>query len=77
VNLINGLQQFEWNVKDDCLASIATVNLLGCCDVNTTKRSLELCGGHLKVEKLVGDRLLKFIGFLLNYNHSEDNEKKG
>jgi len=65
VDLVDRFQQFEWDVQDDSLASISTVNLLGGCDVDATKRSLQLCGGHLKIEKLVGNRLLKFIGFLL------------
>lgn len=65
VDLVDGLQQFEWNVKNDSLLSVSTVNLLGSCDVDATKRSLQLCGGHLKVEKLVGNRLLEFIGFLI------------
>jgi hypothetical protein len=65
LNLIDVLQQFERNVQEDGLASLTAVNLLSCCDVNATKRNLELCGSHLKVEKLVGNRLLEFIGFLL------------
>ena len=64
MDLIDRFQQFEWDVQDDSLATASTVNLLGSCDVNASKRCLELCGGHLKVEKLIGDGLLELIGFL-------------
>jgi hypothetical protein len=64
LDLVEGLLELEGHVHNDGLASRSTVNLLGGGDVQVTEGSLQLSGGHLKVEKLLGDLGLEFIWLL-------------
>jgi hypothetical protein len=64
LNLIERFQQFEGDIQDNSLAASSAVDFLGCCDVEIPEGRLELGGGHLKVEKLLGDGGLELIGFL-------------
>jgi len=64
LDLLEGLLKLEWHINDDSLASSTTVNLLGCGDVEVTERCLQVGGGHLEVEKLLGDLGLKLIRLL-------------
>lgn len=74
LNLLEGPLKLEGHVDDDGLASSSAVNLLGGGDVKVTEGSLQLSGGHLKVEKLLGDLGLKFIGLL--FVRTENQERK-
>jgi hypothetical protein len=60
LDLLERLVELVGNVKDDCLTSSRAVYLLCSSDVKITKGGLEV-GGHLKVEKFLCDRSLKFI----------------
>jgi len=64
LDLLEGPLELEGHVNDDGLASSSTVNLLGGGDVKVAEGSLQLSGGHLKVEKFLGDLGLEFIGLL-------------
>jgi hypothetical protein len=65
VDLVEGLEELEWNVKDDSLTSSRAVNLLSSGDVKILEGGLEIGGGHLEVEKFLCYRSLKFIGLSL------------
>lgn len=64
LDLLEGPLELVWHVHDDGLASRSTVNLLGGGDEEVTEGSLQLSGGHLKVEKFLGNLGLEFIGLL-------------
>jgi len=64
LDLLEGLLKLEWHIDDDGLASGAAVNLLGSGDVEVTEGCLQVGGGHLEVEKLLGDLRLELIGLL-------------
>ena len=64
LNLVEGLEKLVGDVKDDGLSSGTAVNLLGGGDVEVLERGLELVGGHLQIEELLGDLGLELIGFL-------------
>ena len=64
LDLLEGPLELEGHVDDDGLTSSSAVNLLGGGDVKVAKGSLQLSGGHLKVEKFLGDLGLEFIGIL-------------
>ena len=68
LDLVEGLLELVGHIHDDGLASSTAVNLLGGGDVEVTKGGLQLGGGHLKVEKLLGDLGLEFIGLLYELN---------
>jgi hypothetical protein len=67
LDLLEGFLEFEWDVYDDSLAARSAVNLLGGGDVQVAKGCLQLGGGHLEVEKFLGNLGLKFIGLLFIY----------
>ena len=64
LDLLEWFLEFEGDVDDDGLASRAAVDLLGGGDVQVTKGCLQFGGGHLEVEKFLGNLGLKFIGLL-------------
>ena len=64
LDLLEGPLELVGHIHDDGLASSSAVNLLGGGDVKVAKGSLQFSGGHLKVEKLLGDLGLEFIGLL-------------
>lgn len=76
LDLVEGLLELEGHVHDDGLASRSTVNLLGGGDVKVTEGSLQLSGGHLKVEKFLGDLGLEFIR-LLQYKTNQKRKIPG
>lgn len=77
-----GLDLLEWllelvgHINDDGLASSTAVNLLSGSDVKIAKRRLQFGGGHLKVEKLLGNLGLELIGFLSHKNKPKTNKQK-
>lgn len=64
LDLVEGLLELEGHIHDDGLGSGSAVDFLGGGDVEVTKGGLELGGGHLEVEKLLGNLGLEFIGLL-------------
>lgn len=62
VDLVEGFSQFVRNIEEDSLSASAAFDLLGSGNVKIPKGCLELGGGHLKVEKLLGNRGFEFIG---------------
>jgi len=64
LDLVERFEQLVWNVQDDGLAATAAVDLLGGSDEEVAEGSLQLSGGHLQVEELLGDGGLELIGFL-------------
>ena len=64
LDLVERPLELEGHVDDDGLVSRSTVNLLGGGDVKVAEGSLQFSGGHLKVEKFLGDLGLEFIGLL-------------
>lgn len=68
LDLLERLLEFVRDIDDDRLTSSSAVDLFRSSDVKITKRGLQLCGGHLKVKKFLGDTRLELIR-LLNNTH--------
>jgi hypothetical protein len=62
VHRFERFSQFVRNIDKNGRSSAAAVNFLGSSDVKIPEGCLELRGGHLKVEKLLGHRGFEFIG---------------
>jgi hypothetical protein len=65
VHRFERFSQFVRNIEENCGTAASAVNFLGSGNVKIPKGCLELRGGHLKVEKLLGNRGLEFIGLRL------------
>ena len=62
VDLVEGLEELVGDVKDDGLLAGSAVDLLGGGDVEVLEGALEVVGGHLEVEDLLGDLELELVG---------------
>ena len=62
VDLVEGLEELVGDVEDDGLLAGSAVDLLGGGDVEVLEGALEVVGGHLEVEDLLGDLELELVG---------------